>query len=67
MEVIYQDDMREAIKIFQTFNIFWEYLNCSINSLSGCGLYRCSFWLFEWGMNDSYWLILYLTHNFISL
>ena len=67
MEVIYQNDVRKAFKIFQAFGVFGEYLNYSVNSFSGCGLYRYSFWLFEWGMNDSYWLILYLANNFISL
>ena len=63
MEVVDQDDMREAVNIFQAFRIFREYFNRPGDALATFGLNRRSFGLFERRMNDSDRFVLYLIHG----
>ncbi len=64
MKVVYQNNVGEALHIFQPLGVFWKYLDCSINTFSARRLYRCSFGLSERGVDDADGFISYFIHFF---
>jgi len=64
MKVVYQNNVGEALHIFQPFGVFWKYLDCSINAFSARRLYRCSFGFSERGVDDADGLVSYFVHFF---
>ena len=63
VEKVYQENVRKAFNVLETFDILWEYVDSPLDIPGGCCLYGCTVGLFERRMNDSDWLAAYFSHG----